>query len=568
MTAPRCVLRSRSAPALVTFLWRASLAAVVGGCPLPPLTAPEDCASGLDEDGDGDIDCFDSDCAHRVDCRGAVVPPDALGWRHMLSVPEGSRVDGSSAAGAEEWGGDLDGDGHADLGFVVRVDEEVETEDAPAVGGSWVRIAPSSHLDGAPVDTSQAPVSITSEVWGWLEHGITTRCDLDGDGFDDLAAIDRYFSWYGHSPPGDLSLTIQFGASGMADPAAAGKPRTLTVPLDGATSTSSMSTGIDCGGDIDGDGLDELVVRAGPSGIGLLVYVLDSGLLLGADSLVDAIAIAWAVDTQRVEGVGDLDGDGFDDLWLPALSGEELVSEAAGIWTQGFVLPGGPHLAEPREFVSEISEEARPPVLVTLALPEHPAPEPQYGPSLRFGGESDDGARYVALHQADRVTEIHAHEGFHRLDGTIRLGPESRLARFTGAIDERGEAEPWSFVWPFSIDDIDGDGNDDILLAVGGYFAAPECGGPDQLAAGATLGFGVVFGGEAGALDDRSWVDVDVFVALPALIGGGWLMPDGDRDGDGLPDLAFWSLPDPDTIDSPEATAVGVLPGAALAAVR
>jgi hypothetical protein len=542
------VSRALAALALVALL----------GCPPPEPAGPELCASGLDEDGDGDIDCFDSDCAWRVDCRGAVVGPEALESRHLLSIPEGSRFGGGESFIDRDWGGDLDGDGHVDLGFVHRVSEERESADSPGRGGGWVRVAASSQLDGASVDLTDAPVSITSEVGGTLEHGITTRCDVDGDGLDDLVAIDRYFSWYGHPAPDDLALTIAFGSPTLGQDGPLGEAELLSIPLAGLTSISGFDVGVDCGGDIDGDQRDELLVRAGTSNLGQLLYVLDSDLLLEADELADAISIAWVIEALDVEGIGDLDGDGFDDLWLPSHSVNHRELAAGEAWSQGLILPGGPHLAAPREFLSDLFEEARPPVAIDLEVRDGPLAPLSHPPFVRFGDMTNDGIVEVALYQPTLVTELHAHEGLRWLDGPIHLGPESLLAVIGDGYDPDLEGRLRARTFPASITDLDGDGAADLLLVESGLFAAPEHGGPG-LTDPDVDGFGVIFGGASDVFRDRSWLEVDVFLVQPALPGSAWLAPDGDRDGDDLPDLAFCS---------PYWSHVGVIPGWALAEVR
>ena len=131
--------------------------------------------------------------------------------------------------------------------------------------------------------------------------------DGDGDGDPDLAVTDSYATYVFTGP---LTST---GTLTSAD----ADVTTATDPARYTDYTSNVSVG----GDLDGDGIDELVFRHSYGSAGL--YVLSNP----ADGAVLSDAIQVISDASRgtLEGPiepGDLDGDGLGDLFVGASAGD------------------------------------------------------------------------------------------------------------------------------------------------------------------------------------------------------------------------------------------------------
>ncbi|MCP4871346.1 MAG: hypothetical protein GY898_21765 [Proteobacteria bacterium] len=136
--------------------------------------------------------------------------------------------------------------------------------------------------------------------------------DLDGDGADDLvlmAAVDAELEiWFGDPT---------WGSEGQDDDSATGDS-TLVLP--------DLCLGPDLRihyaalGDIDGDGFDDLGVACfdPPAGSALLLYFGHpqpwGGNVSDPDLMIEFVDGDTAFPGARVAGVGDLDGDGFDDF--------------------------------------------------------------------------------------------------------------------------------------------------------------------------------------------------------------------------------------------------------------
>jgi len=229
--------------------------------------------------------------------------------------------------------GDIDADGVPDIGLG---DPDAEWDN----GGSGAAV----FFSGATVSGTMNMLSdydLRLEALGYNEGAgaaLTMAGDVDGDGYDDLA-MTSLSAWYNGYDPDDGQLHLWYGP-----------PDKGVTELDTADSDANVSlnvTGVsvmDGGGDVDGDGLADLVVgmaehddhRGGVAWVFIGPDLTTWSTITGADADRCGTSVAMA---------GDVDGDGYDDVLIGAPqdgpSAANLAAGYAGV-LQGSAIGPGP----------------------------------------------------------------------------------------------------------------------------------------------------------------------------------------------------------------------------------
>jgi hypothetical protein len=242
-------------------------------------------------------------------------------------VGEAAGDSASHVAGA----GDVDGDGLDDL-LLGAVFNDDGGSDA---GKAYLVLAASLAMD-AEVSLSTADRAFVCEAAGDWGGSVSSAGDADGDGLDDIL-VGAPYNDDGGSDAGKayLMLAASLGAASEVSLADA------DYAFVGEAADNYAGTAVAGAGDVDGDGLSDILIGApwnddGGTFAGKAYLVLADRLgFLGSISLTDADFQFTGEDSgdilgRGVSGAGDVNGDGLDDLLIGAWLNDSRGGPYAG----------------------------------------------------------------------------------------------------------------------------------------------------------------------------------------------------------------------------------------------
>jgi uncharacterized repeat protein (TIGR02059 family) len=271
-----------------------------------------------------------------------------------LSALDGStgfRLDGAAAgeyAGAVGVGGDVNGDGFDDL--VVSAYGGIAGPNGTSSGASYVVFGHASGFSSAielsALDGSTGFRLDGPATYGFSNNFVSAAGDLNGDGFADLIVGVPF-----ENPNGTYSGAsyVVFGsASGFASAIElSGLDGSTGFRLDGVAAYDYTGWSVRAAGDVNGDGLADLIVGAAgadPNGSNSGASYVVFGKASGFASAVDLSGLdgttgfrlngAAADDTSGVPvaAAGDVNGDGYADLIVAAASADPNGSNSGSTY--------------------------------------------------------------------------------------------------------------------------------------------------------------------------------------------------------------------------------------------
>jgi len=484
-----------------------------------------DDGDGVDSDGDGfavngpDQDCDDDDdrvypgsvevwdsprAGRDTACDGDLY--DYLADADRRFVGPGNSAAGDAVAG----GGDFDADGVPDLLVAIPLADPPAYQAGQLVLLSGVDVLAATE----PLGLDDAHATIAGlEPFERLGSSVAWAGDVDGDGLDDVLVGAPQYGAAVYAPGRSL---LFLGATLAAGGALTAADADASFHGDPQTESGSAVAGV---GDVDGDGLDDLLVGA-PATFPGIDYQARAYLLLGSDLPAggafgsgDAHAtVVGAADGDRtgwaVAGAGDVDGDGLTDILVGAPAGGAGAGVTA-LFLGSTLAAGGsfPVASADVSFVGASAGDASGSALAGLGdidgdgLADFAIGAPEAGGT---------GAVYLVL------------GGSVPASGSVDLAAADAIYAGEDPSDQAGGR-----LAPAG--DVDGDGSGDLLVSAIDNDDGVNLGGKVYLLLGSELALGGTH--DLGSADAA-------FVGEFQYSGAGeGLAPAGDLDGDGADDL-------------------------------
>ena len=262
----------------------------------------------------------------------------------ILSPAQGFRIDGAAAAdgsgNAVSDAGDVNGDGRED---VIVGSPDADNNSRSGSGSSYVIYGQVSNVG---VDLASISPSVGFRIDGAASSDgsgrpVSFAGDVNSDGFDDviLGAV----SASNNSRAGSGSAYVVYGSSVASNLDLASLTSVRGFRVDGAAGSDFLGGSVSAAGDVNGDGLDDVSIGASSadnnsrfnSGSVYLIYGQTFGSNI--DTLTLASSQGFRIDGAAASdfatgssGIGDMDGDGLDDLAIGATGADNNSRSASG----------------------------------------------------------------------------------------------------------------------------------------------------------------------------------------------------------------------------------------------
>jgi len=348
--------------------------------------------------------------------------------------------DGGGVGGGVAGLGDTNRDGHLDLVF-------------PGCDGTPGRVCVAYGPFSGEYDLA---VSSDAMIWPDLDsagdslmQAAPASGDIDGDGASDLALGSCNANW-------NAGLAYLFTGP-LEGNLSHDDARTAIYGSQAGSAGEWLGTNIDLA-DVDGDGVLDVLVGATDhdetrdcQGASYVILAPPTGALVADD---DADVALYGENSRDyagfLTGPGDLDGDGYEDIWIAAPFSDTMASYGGS----AYLIQGGPGLADTRGTVTDHA----------YASFHGEQEEDTLSISWPVGDVDGDGQTDAVLSANAYRREGHGHA--YLLYGPISPGARAGVEPDATFIGEDPGDEAGGTLSP---GDLDGDGTDDLIIIARGW---------------------------------------------------------------------------------------------------